>query len=155
MQALDYHYSHGAKVLHQVTFELLPGKLNVLVGPSGSGKSTLAELILGLRPATKGKILLDGQNIHELSEDDLRKATSLVSADGVLFSATLKENLCYQVPGAGERQAWEALKAACLDEWSASAPGPGHLSWSMGTAPFRSGNANVCRSPGPCWPSPG
>lgn len=115
VQALDYHYSHGAKVLHQVTFELLPGKLNVLVGPSGSGKSTLAELILGLRPATQGKILLDGQDIHELSEEDLRQATSLVSADGVLFSATLRENLCYQVPGASERQAWEALKAACLD----------------------------------------
>jgi ABC-type multidrug transport system fused ATPase/permease subunit len=116
VEALDYRYSHGAKVLHQVTFELLPGKLNALVGPSGSGKSTLAELILGLRPATKGKILLDGQNIHELSEDDLRKATSLVSADGVLFSATLKENLCYQVPDAGERQIWDALKAACLDD---------------------------------------
>ena len=114
VEDLDYRYSHGTVVLHQVSFELLPGKLNALVGPSGSGKSTLAELILGLRPATKGKILLDGQNIHELSEDDLRKATSLVSADGALFSATLKENLFYQVPGASERQAWEALKGASL-----------------------------------------
>jgi ABC-type multidrug transport system fused ATPase/permease subunit len=116
VEGLDYRYSHGAKVLHQVTFKLIPGKLNVLVGPSGSGKSTLAELILGLRPASRGKILLDGQDIHEISEDGLRQATSLVSADGALFSATLLENLCYQVPGAGERRAWEALKAACLDD---------------------------------------
>jgi ABC-type multidrug transport system fused ATPase/permease subunit len=116
VQGLDYRYSHGAKVLRQVSFELLPEKLNVLVGPSGSGKSTLAELILGLRPAAHGKILLDGQDIHDISEEDLRKATSLVSADGTLFSATLRENLLYQVPDAGEHRAWEALKAACLDD---------------------------------------
>jgi ABC-type multidrug transport system fused ATPase/permease subunit len=116
VEGLDYRYSHGASVLHELSFSLLPGKLNALVGPSGSGKSTLAELILGLRPATQGKIYLDGQNIHDLSEEDLRRTTSLVSADGVLFSATLKENLCYQVPDASERQAWEALKAACLDD---------------------------------------
>ncbi len=114
VEALDYQYSHGAKVLHQVNFVLLPRKLNALVGPSGSGKSTLAELILGLRPAAHGKILLDGQNIRDLAEEDLRKAASLVSADGVLFSATLKENLLYQAPGAGERQVWEALSEAGL-----------------------------------------
>jgi ABC-type multidrug transport system fused ATPase/permease subunit len=116
VEALDYQYNHGTKVLHRVNFVLLPGKLNAMVGPSGSGKSTLAELILGLRPASHGQILLDGQNIHDLSEEDLRKATSLVSADGVLFSATLKENLLYQTPGASDRQAWEALSAAGLAE---------------------------------------
>ena len=114
VEELDYRYSHGVPVLHQVSFELLPGRLNALVGPSGSGKSTLAELVLGLRPASRGKILLDGQNIHELSEEDLRRATSLVSADGVLFSATLKENLLYQLPEANDKQAWEVLSAACL-----------------------------------------
>ncbi len=114
VEGLDYQYGHGAKVLRQVSFSLLPGKLNALVGPSGSGKSTLAELILGLRPATRGKILLDGQDIHDLAEEDLRQAASLVSADGVLFSATLRENLLYQVPGTNERRSWEALSAAGL-----------------------------------------
>jgi ABC-type multidrug transport system fused ATPase/permease subunit len=116
VEGLDYQYSHDAKVLRRVSFALLPGKVNALVGPSGSGKSTLAELVLGLRPASKGKILLDGQDIHELSEEDLRKATALVSADGVLFSDTLKKNLLYQAPQSGDRQAWEALKAAGLAE---------------------------------------
>ncbi len=116
LEGLDYQYSHGSKVLHKVNFALLPGKVNALVGPSGSGKSTLAELILGLRPVTRGKIFLDGQNLRDLSEEDLRKATALVSADGVLFSTTVRENLLYQVPGAGERQAWEALSGAGLAE---------------------------------------
>jgi ABC-type multidrug transport system fused ATPase/permease subunit len=116
IEGLDYHYGHGVKVLHQVNFALLPGKLNALVGPSGSGKSTLAELILGLRPPSHGRILLDGQNLRDLAEEDLRKAVSLVSADGVMFSATLKENLLYQMPGASDRQAWEALEAAGLAE---------------------------------------
>jgi ABC-type multidrug transport system fused ATPase/permease subunit len=116
VEGLQYHYGHGATVLRRVNFDLLPGKLNALVGSSGSGKSTLAELILGLRPASRGRVLLDGQNIRDLSEGDLRKAASLVSADGVLFSATIRENLLYQTPGAGERAAWEALTAAGLAE---------------------------------------
>ena len=116
VEGLEYHYGHGVTVLRQVNFDLLPGKLNALVGPSGSGKSTLAELILGLRPASQGRVLLDGQNLRDLDEEDLRKATSLVSADGVLFSATIRENLLYQTPGAGEREAWEALSAAGLAE---------------------------------------
>ena len=116
IENLDYQYSHGGKVLHRIHFALLPGKVNALVGPSGSGKSTLAELILGLRPSSRGRILLDGQNIHDVAEEDLRKATALVSADGVLFSATIKENLFYQAPGADRRQAWEALSAAGLSE---------------------------------------
>ena len=113
---LDYKYSRGSRVLHKVNFTLLPGKVNALVGPSGSGKSTLAELILGLRPLSRGSILLDGQSVHDLAEEDLRKSTALVSADGVLFSATLKQNLLYQAPLTGERQAWEALTAAGLAE---------------------------------------
>ncbi len=116
VEGLDYHYGHSAQVLHHVNFALLPGKVNALVGPSGSGKSTLAELILGLRPPSHGRILLDGQDLRDLAEEDLRQATSLVSADGVLFSATLKENLLYQMPEASERQAWEALEAAGLAE---------------------------------------
>jgi ABC-type multidrug transport system fused ATPase/permease subunit len=116
VEDLDYQYSHDAKVLRRVNFVLLPGKVNALVGPSGSGKSTLAELILGLRPASHGRILLDGQDIQDLSEEDLRKATALVSADGVLFSDTLKRNLLYQAPHSRDRQAWEALSAAGLAE---------------------------------------
>jgi len=116
MEALDYRYNRDAQVLHRVSFSLLPGKLNALVGPSGSGKSTLAELILGLRPASRGRILLDGQDIRGLAEEDLRRATALVSADGVLFSATVKQNLLYQAPGSSDRQVWEALSAAGLAE---------------------------------------
>jgi len=115
-EAVDFQYAHGAKVLRKISFELLPGRVNSLVGPSGSGKSTLAELILGLRPATGGKLWLDGQAIGDISDADLRKATALVSADGVLFSSTLKENLQYQMPEATERQAWQALKEAGLAE---------------------------------------
>ena len=115
VEDLDYAYQHGSKVLRGVQFSLLPGKLTALVGPSGSGKSTLAELILGLRPATRGRILLDGQDIHDISEEDLRHATSLVSADGVLFSATLRENLLYQFQTSNDRQIWEALKCTGLD----------------------------------------
>jgi ABC-type multidrug transport system fused ATPase/permease subunit len=116
IKTLNFKYRHGVQVLHKVSFELLPGKVNALVGPSGSGKSTLAELILGLRPAPRGSILLDGQDIRELKEVDLRMATALVSADGALFSATLKQNLLYQAPQSSERQAWKALSAAGLAE---------------------------------------
>jgi len=114
IEKLDYKYRHGANVLHKIGFKLLTGKVNALVGPSGSGKSTLAELILGLRPAPKGTIHLDGQDLRDVCEFDLRKATALVSADGVLFSATLKQNLLYQAPQSTERQAWQALSAAGL-----------------------------------------
>jgi ABC-type multidrug transport system fused ATPase/permease subunit len=116
LQGLDYKYRHGANVLHDIRFDLLPGKMNALVGPSGSGKSTLAELILGLRPAPHGCILMDGQDVRDLNEESLRKASALVSADGVLFSATLKQNLFYQAPQSSEREAWKALEEAGLAE---------------------------------------
>ena len=116
LQGLDYRYPHASKVLHRVGFELLPGRVNALVGPSGSGKSTLAELILGLRPAPHQTVFLDGQDLRELKEDDLRKATALVSADGILFSSTLKQNLLYQAPQSSDRDAWKALSDAGLTQ---------------------------------------
>jgi len=69
-----------------------------------------------LRPAPHQTVFLDGQDLRELKEDDLRKATALVSADGILFSSTLKQNLLYQAPQSSDRDAWKALSDAGLTQ---------------------------------------
>jgi ATP-binding cassette, subfamily B, bacterial len=113
---LNYEYQKDRRVLHDASFEIMPRRLNALVGPSGAGKSTVVELILGLRRPPKGSILYDGQDLAELADSELRRIMAWVAADGVLFSGTLRHNLCYQMPKATDNQIYRALQEAGMKE---------------------------------------
>jgi ABC-type multidrug transport system fused ATPase/permease subunit len=114
LRGLSYSYAPGRKVLKGIRAKLLPGRLNTVVGPSGSGKSTLVELILNLRTPALGQIFLDGQDLRSVREAELRSALALVSADGILFSATVRENLEYQSGPVGSARLREALRLTGL-----------------------------------------
>ena len=104
----------GGPVLHDVTFEVPPGATVALVGSSGAGKSTMAALVPRLYDADGGAVRLAGVDVRDLTFDSLRAAVGMVTQDGHLFHDSIRANLLYARPGAGEEELWDALQRARL-----------------------------------------
>ncbi len=91
--------------------------MTALVGPSGGGKSTVLNLILRLLRAERGAILIDGQDIAEVSRRSLRQQIAYVGQDVFLFHGTIRENIAFGKPGASEEEIVAAAKAANAHEF--------------------------------------
>jgi ATP-binding cassette subfamily B multidrug efflux pump len=91
----------------------IPARQRVgLVGPSGAGKSTLMQLILRLHDIQAGKILIDGQNIADVTQDSLRESIAVIPQMADMLHRTVRENIAYGLPGASENKIIEAAKRA-------------------------------------------
>jgi ATP-binding cassette subfamily B protein len=106
---VGFAYERGKPVLHDVTFEARPGELVALVGPSGSGKTTITYLATRLYDPDSGQVFLDGHDLREITLDSLAGAIGAVTQETFLFHDTVKANLRYARPGAGD----EEIEAAC------------------------------------------
>lgn len=93
-----------------------------LVGPTGVGKSTMVSLIPRFYDVTEGKICLDGQDVRNLGLEDLRKQISIVLQDVFLFHGTVRENLLFGKPDAGEKEMMRAAKTANADDFIQQLP---------------------------------
>lgn len=92
----DVHFSYKDKiVLKNLNLELIPGKINTIIGKSGSGKSTLVKLLLGILPANKGTIKIDNISIQDFEHEYLHSKIAMVSQDVKLFSGSLYDNISY------------------------------------------------------------
>jgi thiol reductant ABC exporter CydC subunit len=112
----------GPWVLDGVDLELAPGRRVALVGPSGSGKSTLAGALVGLCRLTEGRVTLDGHDLSEHADADLRRAIALHAEDAHLFATTIRDNVRLGRPDAGDGEILQALERAGAREWVASLP---------------------------------
>jgi ABC-type multidrug transport system fused ATPase/permease subunit len=112
----------GTEVLHGVSFRAEAGQLVALVGSSGAGKSTIAALMPRLYDVDSGAVRLSGLDVRELTFDALRDAVGVVTQDGHLFHDTVRANLAYARPEAGEEELWDALRRARLADLIASLP---------------------------------
>lgn len=108
---VTFAYNPQTKVLVDVGFDIAPGSRVALVGPTGAGKSTIAKLALRFYDPDKGRVLLDGSDLRDLSFEDMGRAVVLVPQEGFLFSGTIRENILFGRPGATDEQ----LVAACRD----------------------------------------
>ncbi|GAA0233631.1 ABC transporter ATP-binding protein [Saccharothrix mutabilis subsp. mutabilis] len=112
----------GEEVLHGISFRAEPGQLVALVGSSGAGKSTIASLVPRLYDVDAGAVRLSGEDVRDLGFDDLRRAVGVVTQDGHLFHDTIRANLSYPRPDAGEDELWDALDRARLKPLVRSLP---------------------------------
>ena len=103
-------------VLENVSLEIPAGAFCAILGPSGAGKSTMADLLVRYLDPDKGCVLLDGNDLREISLDDLRRQVMLVDQSPYLFNTSIRENISYALPEASEGQIERAAAAAGLDE---------------------------------------
>jgi putative ABC transport system ATP-binding protein len=103
----------GLRVLSPVSLTLSPGERVAVVGSPGSGKSALLDVVYGLRPATRGEVVLDGQDERDLAPDELRRRVALVRAPEV-FEGTLHDNVAFGRPDVDREQVRKALEAVGL-----------------------------------------
>lgn len=119
---VGFHYDASRPVLHDVCFTIPAGRTVAVVGGSGSGKSTLSRLLLRFYDVTEGQILIDGQDLREVSVRSLRRLIGLVPQDTSLFNDTIAYNISYGRPGATHEEIERAARAAHVHELISSLP---------------------------------
>ncbi len=109
---VHFAYDNDKAALHGVSLEAPGGKTVALVGPSGAGKSTILNLIPRFYDPSGGSVTIDGQDLRGVTLDSLRHAIALVSQEILLFDDTVRANIAYGRPGAGEAEIEEAASMA-------------------------------------------
>jgi ATP-binding cassette subfamily B protein len=117
-----FAYEAARPILHDVSFQIPPGKTVAVVGASGAGKSTLARLLYRFYDPTSGAITIDGQDIRRVTQASLRSAIGIVPQDTVLFNDTVAYNIGYGRTGASRVEIEAAARAARIHEFIMSTP---------------------------------
>lgn len=119
---VDFGYNPNRQILHDVSFDIPPGKKVAVVGHSGAGKSTLSRILFRFYEIDAGRILIDGQDIRDVTQQSLRAAIGIVPQDTVLFNDSIKYNIQYGRPDAGDAEIIQAAKTAHIHEFIESLP---------------------------------
>jgi ABC-type multidrug transport system fused ATPase/permease subunit len=109
-----FEYEGAEPVLRGIDLDVEAGQTVALVGPTGSGKTTLVMLIPRLYDVTRGNVLVDGVDVRSVDPASLRREVAVVSDDAFLFSASLRDNIAYARPEAGDDEVVEAAERAGL-----------------------------------------
>ena len=117
-----FGYDDPTAVFNNLNLTIQPGEKIGLVGHSGSGKSTLINLLLRYFQASKGKIIIDGQDVNTVTQDSLRENIAVIPQDTMLFHRTLMENIRYGNPHATDTDIIEASKKAHVHEFIVQLP---------------------------------
>ncbi len=119
---LTFSFNQTRKVLENINLTINPGEKVALVGPSGAGKTTFVRLLLRLYSPNSGKILVDGQDISQATQESLRKNISMVPQDPILFHRTLAENIAYGKRDASKPEIKKAAESAHCDDFIKDLP---------------------------------
>jgi ATP-binding cassette subfamily B protein len=117
---VDFAYDRERPILQQLTLDIPAGSKVAIVGASGAGKSTIARLMYRFYDINKGSIEIDGQSIHSVTQESLRRAIAIVPQDTVLFNTSIRENIAYGNPSASDADINLAIKMAHLEQFISS-----------------------------------
>ena len=117
VEAVDFSYRQGGRVLHGIDVSLPAGASVAVVGETGSGKTTLAKLMARLADPTSGRVLVGGVDLRDVSAEDRRRAIRMVPQDGFLFDTSIAENVRFGRPDATTGDVEAALDALDLTDW--------------------------------------
>ena len=113
---VSFHYSNKVPVLKNISFTCKPGQMVALVGPTGVGKTTITQLISRFYDPVEGAVLVDGQDVRDITLESLRKNISPVLQDTFLFHGSIADNIGYAKPDATREEIIAAAKAANIHE---------------------------------------
>ena len=134
---VSFHYPGAEEdVLREITFTAKPGETTVFIGSTGCGKSTLVNLIPRFYDVTEGKITIDGQDVRDLTQHELREKLGYVPQKGVLFSGNIASNIMFGNPAGSEQEMTEAAQIAQAVEFIDTKP-------ERYKSPISQGGANV------------
>ncbi len=134
---VSFHYPGAEEdVLHDITFTAKPGETTAFIGSTGCGKSTLVNLIPRFYDVTEGKITIDGQDVRDLTQHELRDKLGYVPQKGVLFSGNIASNIMFGNPDGSEQEMTEAAQIAQAVEFIDTKP-------ERYKSPISQGGANV------------
>lgn len=119
---VDFNYGEGSPALHDVNFTVPAGKRIALVGASGAGKSTILNLILRFYDPNGGRLLIDGQDLRDVTIDSLRRAIAFVGQETQLFDTTIRANIAYGRENASEDDIVAAARAAAAHDFIMQLP---------------------------------
>jgi subfamily B ATP-binding cassette protein MsbA len=121
-ETVSFAYRDGTNAIENVTLDIPAGKMVALVGASGAGKSTLINLLPRLYEPTGGRILIDGEDIAQVTLRSLRARMALVSQEAVLFNMSALENIAFGRPGASRAEIVRAAENAAANDFIAQLP---------------------------------
>jgi ATP-binding cassette, subfamily B, bacterial MsbA len=110
------------EVLHDINLEVTPGEVIAIVGSSGSGKTTLVHLLPRFFDVTRGQLLIDGQDVRDLTVASLRSQIAIVTQDTILFNDTVRNNIAYGQPHVPQGRVEEAARAALAHDFIMALP---------------------------------
>ena len=119
---VDFSYIENEQVLKDVSFKIEPGKSIAIVGPTGAGKSSLINLVCRFYDANKGEVLLDGVNVKDWSNEELRKHISIVLQGTFVFSRSIYENIALGDPTITREKAIKAAETVCANQFIEKLP---------------------------------
>jgi ATP-binding cassette subfamily B protein len=119
---VSFAYDPERPILKNVSFEVPAGKMVAIVGPSGAGKSTISRILFRFYEISRGRVLIDGQNIADVTQASLRAAIGMVPQDTVLFNDTIEYNIRYGKPDASPAEVREAARLAQIHEFIVTLP---------------------------------